>query len=271
MRAKIFALAALLFWTLQAAAQQSRKLVRDTTRISSQDTSRTGTRDTAATRRAAINTDSLEDAARARSRREKAAEDAAEPDTLKHQLRIAFDLSKPVLNAILDTRTSYEAAVDYYLRKDLYVVLEAGFGSGRFEYDDLRYTSRNAFVRAGVEKSLLVRLGPKDWDGAFAGIRYGYAPVRRSEATFTTRDTVWGGTSGTVPALNRGVSWVELTGGVRVEVVEHVQLGWTVRGKFLFSQSAFTDLRPSFIAGYGQGDKNTVFDFNVWVAYALRW
>jgi hypothetical protein len=155
--------------------------------------------------------------------------------------------------------------------RDLYAVLETGFGSGRFDYEDLRYSSRNPFVRLGIEKSLLVRLSPEDWDGAFAGVRYGYAPVRRGEATFSTRDTVWGVTSGTIPALTKGVSWMEITGGVRVEIVNQVQLGWTVRGKFLFSQSAFTDLRPSFIAGYGQGDKNTVFDFNVWVAYALRW
>ena len=229
-----------------------------------------GARDTSG-RRGEISSATVDSTARRAARREDAVERAAEPDTLKRQLRIAFDFSRPILNAILDTRASYEVAADYYIGRDLYAVLEAGFGSGRFNYDDLRYTSRNAFARIGVEKSLLVRLAPDDWDGAFAGVRLGYAPVRRGEATYTTRDTVWGSTSGMVPALTRGVGWAEITGGVRVEIVPRVQLGWTIRGKFLLAQNAFTDLRPSFIAGYGQGDKNTVFDFNVWVAYALRW
>ena len=196
---------------------------------------------------------------------------AAVPDTAKHQLRIAFDLSKPVLNLLLDSRKSYEVAVDYYIGRELYAVLEGGFGSARQEYDDLRYASRNAFFRAGIDKSLLVRLAPGDWDMASIGLRYCYAPVRRGEATFTTRDTVWGSTSGTVPAINRGVQWMEIVGGMRVEVLPKIQVGWNIRGRFLFSQSAFTDLRPSFIAGYGQGDKNTVFDFNVWAVYAIRW
>jgi hypothetical protein len=192
-------------------------------------------------------------------------------DTAKHQVRIGFDLSKPVLNILLDTRKSYELSVDYYLGKEIYGVLEGGWGSARQDYEDLRYSSRNAFARVGIDKSLLVRLAPSDWDMASIGVRYGYAPVRRGEATFTTRDTVWGGTSGTVPAVNRGVHWMEIVGGMRVEVLPKIQVGWNIRGRFLFSQSAFTDLRPSFIAGYGQGDKNTVFDFNVWAVYALRW
>lgn len=195
----------------------------------------------------------------------------AVPDTAKHQLRIAFDLSKPVLNVLLDTRTSYEVAIDYYIGRELYAVAEGGFGTARQEYDDLRYTSRNAFVRAGLDKSLLVRLAPNDWDMASIGVRFAYAPVRRGEAAFTTRDTVWGSTTGTVPAVSRGIHWMEIVGGMRVEILPKIQVGWNIRGRFLFSQNAFTDLRPSFIAGYGQGDKNTVFDFNVWVVYALRW
>jgi hypothetical protein len=35
--------------------------------------------------------------------------------------------------------------------------------------------------------------------------------------------------------------------------------------------SSFKDLAPLYIAGYGRGDKNSIFDFNMYLSYAIRW
>jgi len=193
------------------------------------------------------------------------------PESYGRQLRFGFDMSKPVSNLLQDTRSSYEASVDYYLRKEVYAVLEGGFGNAVYEYPDLSYRTTATFFRAGIDKTLIKRLTGNDWDAAFMGIRYGIAFVNRQEATYSIIDSLWGTTSGSIPAKAFMAHWVELTGGVRVEVLRNVMLGWNIRGRFLISDNAFGDLSPVAIAGYGKGDRSSVFDFNFYLCYALRW
>lgn len=194
---------------------------------------------------------------------------AVKPD--KKQLRIGFDISKPILNALSDTRKSYEFSIDYNLPKDIYLVAEGGFGGSDIDYTDLKYTSNNTFFRIGVDKSMLQRLFPSDWDFLFVGLRYGIAVIQRSDATYVTTDPVWGSTSGTIAAKSFTGHWAELTAGLRVELFKGLFAGYTVRGKFLINQAPFRELPPAFVAGYGKGEKSTAFDFNFYLQYALRW
>jgi len=188
------------------------------------------------------------------------------------QLRFGMDISRPVMNAIFTTRHSYEFMVDYNLaKKDIYVVAEGGFGGSDIDYADLKYTSSNTFFKVGIDKSMLKRLFPRDWDFLFAGVRYGVAFIHRSDATFTTTDPIWGTTSGNITSKTFTGHWLELTAGLRVELLKGFFAGYTIRGKFLVNQSPFKELPPAYVAGYGKGEKNTVFDFNFYLQYALRW
>lgn len=190
------------------------------------------------------------------------------------QLRFGFDVSRIFFNQLqkdLEKSTSYEFEIDYFLKKDLYVVGEGGFGSASLTYSDLAYDSKNIFFRAGINKSLLTRLAQDDWDMAFIGLRYGLGFVERGNATYTITDSTWGSVRGTVPATSFNAHWIELTGGVRVEVAKNIFIGWNIRGKFMLNYRKFQELPPYNIAGYGKGEKNTIFDFNVFLSYAIRW
>lgn len=188
-----------------------------------------------------------------------------------HQIRFGFDISKPVINLAQNTYSSYEAEADYYIRNEVYGVAEGGFGSAKYEYPDLRYNSNSAFFRIGLDKTLITRIAGNDWDAAFIGMRYGAAFVNRKDAAFTIIDSLWGFYSGAIPAQTFTAHWAEVTGGVRVELLRNVFAGWNVRGRFLLNGRSFQELAPVFIAGYGRGDKSTVFDFNFFICYALRW
>jgi len=187
------------------------------------------------------------------------------------QLRFGVDISRPVLNAISSVKHGYEFTIDYNLPKDIYLVAEAGFGGSDIDYDDLKYTSTNSFFKIGVDKSMLQRLFPGDWDFLFVGVRYGIGFIQRSEATFVTTDPIWGSTSGNIPSKSFTGHWAELTAGLRVELLKGFFAGYTVRGKFLLNQTPFRELPPAFVAGYGKGERTTAFDFNFYLQYALRW
>lgn len=191
-----------------------------------------------------------------------------------HQFRIGFDVSRLLFNQMqkdLEKRTSYEIELDYFFKKDMYWVLEGGFGNASLNYPDLSYNSNNVFLRAGINKSLLGRMQQSDWDMAFIGLRYGLGFVQRSAANYTITDSLWGSVNGAVPAIGFNAHWIEVTGGVRVEVAKNIFIGWNMRGKFMVNPNKFKELPPYNIAGYGKGEKATVFDFNVMLSYAVRW
>lgn len=209
-----------------------------------------------------------------------ALDDVEEEDALPaivdsaHQLRLGFDVSRILFNQMQkdkEKRISYELELDFYWRRDMYIVAEGGWGNASLKYADLSYSSDNIFFRAGINKSLLPRLAQKDWDMAFVGLRYGLGFINRSDANYVITDSTWGTVSGSVPGTNLSAQWIELTGGVRVEVAKHLFLGWNMRGKFMLNAKQFTELPPYNIAGYGKGEKKTIFDFNVFLSYAIRW
>lgn len=188
-----------------------------------------------------------------------------------HQLRIGYDLSKLLFNSLSTNKMSQEIALDYYWKSELYYVAELGFGNSDINYPDLKYKTNNSFVRLGMDKALFPRKVAQDWGLGFFGLRYGIAAVQRQTANYTTDDGLGGQTFGTIPSANFTAHWLELAGGMKIELVKGLFAGWTVRAKFLLNQKAFGDLKPAYLAGYGFGEKATAFDYNLYLAYGLRW
>jgi uncharacterized protein DUF6048 len=192
-------------------------------------------------------------------------------DYAGHQLNLGTDIYHPIINHFLTDRYATEIAGDYYLHNEYYAAAEGGWGGDKVTYSDLKYSTTNSFFRVGFNKCVLNREGPHDWDMMFMGLRAAVADIHRSSATYTVLDTLWGNSSGAQNATTFQAYWAELTGGVRVAFLKNFFAGWNFRGKFLMNGKSFTLTAPLYIAGYGRGDKNSVFDFDVYVSYAIRW
>lgn len=191
--------------------------------------------------------------------------------TYPHQLRLGIDLSRPLTHVLSPERYSYEVQADWAFRKEIFGVVEGGFGGYTADYPDLKYKSTNAFIRIGVDRNIMRRLQPNDWDGGIFGLRYGFAAAQRGAADYTVGSPVWGYSNGSEAAKAFYFHWVELTGGMRLELFRNVFAGWNIRGKFMITSLETGDLKPSYVAGFGVADKSTAFDFNIWLMYALRW
>lgn len=190
----------------------------------------------------------------------------------RHQLRLGFDLARVAFNLMFPSRRGFEIQADYALRKnDLYLAAEAGHGRGNIDYSFLQYTSQSTFLRLGIEKSFLDKVGDQDFDIGFLGFRYGIAGGSYSDVNFLVEGPFGGTAIGTEPGSNFVVHWGEIVGGIKVEVWHGIFVGWTARGKFLFNPGQFRTISPNYIAGYGKGDRTSVFDFSFYLSYALRW
>ena len=198
-------------------------------------------------------------------------EEVKVPENYGHQLGISFDMAQLVYNQVMNYRTGYEFGLDYYAKHDIFIVAEGGWGSSTENYSNLSYNSTNNFFRVGVNRSLLERMSPKDWDMMFIGLRYGMAFINRSGASYQYTDSLWGNSTGVVPSAQLTAYWFEVCAGMKVEIYKGFALGYTIRGRFLLNTSLMNELAPQYIAGYGRGDKSTVFDFNCYLSYNLRW
>lgn len=199
------------------------------------------------------------------------AKDTVKKELAGHQLMFGVDIFHPILNSLVSDRYGYEVMMDYYLKRELYLECEGGWGGSTVNYTDLKYKTTNNFFRVGINRVLIARERPKDWDMFFIGFQLAAAPIERSASTFTVLDSVWGNAPGSYPAKNMTTYWFELNGGVRVELFKGIFAGWTIRGKFLLNDKQLTQLAPLYIAGYGRGDKSAVFDFNFYISYAVHW
>ncbi|PQJ11230.1 hypothetical protein CJD36_005335 [Flavipsychrobacter stenotrophus] len=188
-----------------------------------------------------------------------------------HQLTIGINILRPVINAYSTDKYGYEFAADYYLKNELYLAAEGGWGTSTVTYTDLKYNTSNYFFRAGFNKYLFPRQDAKDWGGLFMGLRLATAGIDRSAATYTVIDSLWGNNTGSLAGKSFNAYWMEITAGVRVELYKGLMAGWNIRGKFLLNGKSFNDLSPLYVAGYGRGDKTSAFDFNFYLSYAVRW
>ncbi len=187
------------------------------------------------------------------------------------QLVIGADIILPVRSYFETQRKGYEFHADYYLHGEIYLAAEAGWGSSEVDYTDLKYKTSNEFVRLGFNKVLLPRENPTDWGGIMLGMRLGAASIHRNPVVYTVIDSLWGNSGGALGARQFAGYWFEINAGVRVELAKGLLAGWMVRGKFLLNNKDFKDLAPLYVAGYGRGDKNSVFDINFYLSYAIRW
>ena len=188
-----------------------------------------------------------------------------------HQFRFGIDIGRFAFNQIYPSRQAYDFQADYALRNNLYAAGEIGFGSGKVAYEKLDYKTNSTFIKLGLDKSFLNKISATDFDMGFLGFRYGMGIGQRQDAKFLIISPFGTEINGIIPKQNFMVHWVEIVGGLKVELWKGVFAGWTGRGKFLLNSGVFKEIAPNYIPGYGKGDKSSSFDFNFYISYAIRW
>lgn len=185
------------------------------------------------------------------------------------QILVALDISKIAFNIAKPHIQNYEVQVNYNPGNKNNYVAEFGWGSGKVDYTFLNYTTQAGFLRIGLDRSLLGTQHSKDFDMAFMGFRYGAAYGSISDAWYQVSSPFGGSYPGTYDATNYFVHWGEITVGMRLEIWKKIFLGWNGRAKFLFNAGTFQQIAPNNVAGYGAADKTTIFDFNLYLSYAI--
>ena len=188
---------------------------------------------------------------------------------------IHADIFSPAMGIIgnKNVRTG-EIQADINLYYKFFPTLEAGYGSIQTTLQGgQEYRSASPFVRVGFNYNLI---NNADKDGRmkhivsypFVGARYAMSATNYEAANIPMNNDYWAGGDRRQSFSGRDVycGWLELVGGIRVNLYRGFTMGWSVRLKTAFHTKDKTKIwwNPGY--GFTQGGQ---FAFNYTIGYTL--
>ncbi|GEM_PF-945191 len=199
-------------------------------------------------------------------------------------LRVGVSLNNLLRTAVRDNDTQYSFQADAVFGR---YMLVAEYGRAELSRSSVAenpftYESQGSFFRFGPDVNLLVNQAKNsfraDGDVIFFGLRFARAQVT-DEMTLQTRDDTedingnnnafWPSQEITTQNSNRGVIWLEMTAGMKVQLYRNIFLGYNLRFKFARNFLGDTSLIPYEIPGFGLGENEESFRFDYYLIYQI--
>lgn len=194
----------------------------------------------------------------------------AQTDTLNiGGLRFGFDISRIAVPFLEEGRVEYDGSVDLRINKDLYPVVEVGWGDFKTEEMNFSYRSTGFSLRVGIDKNYLKKDNVNEIGMFFAGVRYGVSFFKHEASDLVISDPYWGDFSGTIPIKSMSAHWLEFTTGIRAKIFNNIYLGWSLRGRLLIYKPGDNNMSPYYIPGYGKVNGRNTLGFRYSVFYQL--
>ncbi len=171
-------------------------------------------------------------------------------------IRLGIDVSSVMRNILEPEVQQYEISFDTGIKLNWFATAEAGFMNVSSERETFAYKSNGYFLRLGAEYNLLNRKPDPDKNNlVLIGARYGYSFLQHRSPFFFVENEYWGDHTGSINSSFFNLHWMELTGGVKTEVLPNLFLGWTIRVRVRIFGSRDPELQPYYIPGFGHGDR----------------
>jgi hypothetical protein len=183
-------------------------------------------------------------------------------------LYLGADPVKALWNMATPGRLRVEGHMDAYYGKNIIINSTFGFANGNYSNATLSYSTNSIGADVTVCRSLFSAMGNYDLDGAFVGIGYGASYNRIGSVDYKITD-VWGTTTGSLPASNMLLHWLQLSAGFMVQITPRLHAGWRVYGRSLVNGKRLSNIAPIYTAPFGTGDKVTVFAYNFFATRRL--
>ena len=190
-------------------------------------------------------------------------------------LSVHADVGSPIISLLGGYARSYELQLDVNIYRRLYPIFEMGYATAKKEsMSGIVYDTKAPFFRVGLNYGLLK---PFRDDGSersvqyypFVGLRYAFSPVTYNLSNVEIKDEYWG--TSAVEDFRHNVKyagWMEVVGGVRVDLFKGLTLGWSIRLKTFLHTSAPDKAYVWYVPGYGKSSGMGVM-FNYTIGYTF--
>ncbi len=185
---------------------------------------------------------------------------------VKYGIRVGTDISKLARSFFQDDYDGFEIMGDYRVYDNFYAAAEIGTESLPFSEDNIRVVSIGQYAKVGVDYNAY-----ENWTGMenmiFAGLRYGFSTFTQELHEYTIYNTsqFFGPDVRDEMIENSGLnaSWIELIGGLKVEILNNLYLSANVQIKRRLFQKTPNNFDNLTIPGFNR----TYDDSNFGVGY----
>ncbi len=170
-------------------------------------------------------------------------------------IRIGVDVSSFARQIIENEVRQLEFSIDSEVRKNYFVIAELGFLNINANRESYIYKANGFFARAGIDFNLLKKTEPINNDLGLIGIRYAYSYLSHEAPEFAITNPYWGNSTGSLDNTGYYLHWIELSGGLKTEVLKNLYLGWNLKTRFRLFGSSNPGLDPYYVPGFGHSKR----------------
>ncbi len=185
---------------------------------------------------------------------------------LLNGLEVAFDLSGPVMEIFANDYGEYAIRTTLDLHHRFLPQLVLGIGHCNETAEDSYYSYKvnpSFFFKAGFGYNFKYNdTRPDDFYWIFA--RYGFSSFKADILNLTFNDGYWeilGPTD--LTGLDFTCHWLEIGGGIHVQVWKQWSLGWEIWYKTFVNKGKNPNGDPYYVPGYGTTKSHIGFTFNI--------
>ena len=178
-----------------------------------------------------------------------------EKTSLFRGVMVEFDLFSAVMSAVNRETFSFEGNIRINLDERFFPIVEFGFaGADKRSINDFGFRTSGFFARIGLDYNMLQPNTPETRIRRyfFVGGRYGISPFSFDITNVEINNEPW-----SEPEFRdfRGITttrhWFEAVAGLRVEVLDNIYMGWSVRLRMQPGRNRMGEIHPWFIPGIG--------------------
>jgi len=159
------------------------------------------------------------------------------------KLSLGLDLYKPIYSTLNDDNLSYELITSLRIFEDFSIASEIGSLDRYVEDENVNFTSTGEYIKFGFDYNLFNN--------------------KIDSYTLRNPDSYWSNNVSdnyeTINHSNQSANWIELLVGIKVETINNIYLGISLRLNRLLSNTTPNNFNNLYIPGF-----NKVTDDNSW-------
>lgn len=180
-------------------------------------------------------------------------------------ISVGVNIADPIMRAFGQKYGGYEGIVEVNLLNRFFPELSFGVGSAKTTTDrDFHYEGKAAFYgRIGMNYNFRYKSNVPNY--LLVALRYGFSSYR-ADITNLHYDGGYWEESGPYNLYDQKFTshWLEIGGGIRVQVFKNLYMGWMVYFKPLLKEGNTKVAAPWYIPGYGANGNGFGFSYNIY-------
>ncbi len=189
-------------------------------------------------------------------------------------LRLGLDLKKITQTVFDDNYTGFEIIGDYRLTPKIYFATELGREENNIKENSVSVTTKGNYIKAGVDYNVFKNLvGMRNL--IYVGSRYGFAnfyqqlnnfSIAQQNSFFPSEQL-----DGNLEQSSLNTHWLEFLGGIKVEVLDNLFLGFSVSVQYKFIEDTPEGFDNLYIPGFGTTNDFSEFSasFSYFISYYI--